>query len=716
MLQRLTRIEPCKIHEFVTDVEGLPSNSASASDQWILTLSDKLNHEKAFIKVFVSPSIDIKDVLGDQLELEENKDFRDGLRYEMRIYKYIMNRIRETNISPSFTRSILEMEDCSYEKILKILTAAPDGDTHKNEIAMRLNRNILHNHRLDGLVTVPDSGSFRPPVTREVLQTEEVDAEGLNFLYGNRDKFTKLKFDAIAVTPFPKSAITLYDYIDRRLIYKNKYEFNEVIFHLMAACYVMSTMKFMHNDIHFGNIMVWKGKKRRVEYNYGDKVFVMPHASMYIYVYDFDRSYMGGLGKNPFLANDWNCPNACNKFSPGQDVAKIFGLLLRHYYPSMDTCIGFQIVKRAMSVILYDDEKKADKSAAMILSRDYRPSDGVSTPLDILTKYAKTFCQNGHLAPDVTFPALVEIEDNSIDNTFSQDKTRKIGRVERYVFNEKMAKELYTNIGHEMNYDGKNRDIPYNDSPVKPARNKDPVSRRRSRLDGSRDRTMARPLSSRDFSASDLYSKILRNEIKVARTESPSRPLSVRNPKSIGRDKIGAGGYHDPGSRGNSKAISGVGPYISPSRSDLSEDSIDLLPYHVPLTRQTANSGFDTSKESPDLSEDSIDLLPYHVPLTRQTANSGFDTSKDRGDVRERSVRMHPLVKHSDDIRNGHQELSEGRKDLLRFFTSKDRGDARERSVRMYPRVKHSDDIRNGHQELSDFGVKFSSSSDSVSE
>jgi len=116
------------------------------------------------------------------------------------------------------------------------------------------------------------------------------------------------------------------------------------------------------------------------------------------------------------------------------------------------------------------------------------------------------------------------------------------------------------------------------------------------------------------------------------------------------------------------------------------------------------------------LSEDSIDLLPYHVPLTRQTANSGFYTSKDRGDVRERSVRMHPPVEHSDDIRNGHQELSEDRRDLLRFFTSKDRGDARERSVRMHPRVKHSDDIRNGHQELSDFGVKFSSSSDSVSE
>ena len=78
----------CKISTVINKVKGIASNSASPTDTWVVYFKDDITYDNkritsGFLKIFMVPS----PILGGNVLANL------GLKYEMDIYKYIINNI-----------------------------------------------------------------------------------------------------------------------------------------------------------------------------------------------------------------------------------------------------------------------------------------------------------------------------------------------------------------------------------------------------------------------------------------------------------------------------------------------------------------------------------------------------------------------------------------------------------------------------------------------
>jgi hypothetical protein len=78
----------CKISTVINKVKGIASNSASPTDTWVVYFKDDITYDNkhitsGFLKIFMVPSY----ILGGNVTANL------GLKYEMDIYKYIINNL-----------------------------------------------------------------------------------------------------------------------------------------------------------------------------------------------------------------------------------------------------------------------------------------------------------------------------------------------------------------------------------------------------------------------------------------------------------------------------------------------------------------------------------------------------------------------------------------------------------------------------------------------
>lgn len=94
----------------------------------------------------------------------------------------------------------------------------------------------------------------------------------------------------------------------------------QVVLQVLFACVVLEQHRVYHNDLHLGNVLVWKRPAAPVGLRVRDLSFRVPTHVQPV-IFDWDHAYVEKLGPNPLLTTDV-CQQTlqCNRASPGFDA------------------------------------------------------------------------------------------------------------------------------------------------------------------------------------------------------------------------------------------------------------------------------------------------------------------------------------------------------------------------------------------------------------
>jgi len=136
----------------------------------------------------------------------------------------------------------------------------------------------------------------------------------------------------ILLESIPKNTITFTVWLNKN--YSNHtYEFWNILFQIVYACYIMSLSKMNHNDLHASNIFIQELDEDEVFLYYinEEKYYIL--TKFKVLIFDFDRSYVEFLGKNKML-NGSLCQKSqqCNRFVENKDIIKLFCYVFKRYF------------------------------------------------------------------------------------------------------------------------------------------------------------------------------------------------------------------------------------------------------------------------------------------------------------------------------------------------------------------------------------------------
>lgn len=212
-----------------------------------------------FLKLFPQKSAKAQ----DQIDL-------DGLKYEIEVYKKIVDRIILQDISPNFIAYIASA--CCYDK------------------PSFLSRGQLQTLSLD----------FRRDHC--VLITERA---------GNGKQFG---FDSILRVDSLKN---VYDKLLRDNI--NRVDIGPLLFQIYNALEVMHRFRINHNDLHTGNILVMELPKKISLGFEVDSVLYKIQTKYIPYIFDWDIGYCELLGDNPKISG-YQFIDYTNQYTPRRDL------------------------------------------------------------------------------------------------------------------------------------------------------------------------------------------------------------------------------------------------------------------------------------------------------------------------------------------------------------------------------------------------------------
>ena len=286
----------CQMSEITEAVQGIPGNSSSPTDTWILKLCDAcyLNAEikRAFIKIHINSSS-----VGP--EMAENKAQLQGLEYEIGMYRDIVRPLVDLDICPHFVRYLAHSTNCSQESLVNILKK-------DSSLARNASRNFERS-----IAYMANSIPNRPSVNSD------------------EDSYPQLKipnspgwkFNVLATEAVREGSQTLENYLD-----SHSGDFWNVVFQCLAALHALGCSKVTLNDGHDQNWWVEppsSGTAQDGLYVYDNFYFFVQNKSK-VMCYDYDRAYTKRLGDNTLL-NGALCGsfNQCNSFEPCKDLVKL---------------------------------------------------------------------------------------------------------------------------------------------------------------------------------------------------------------------------------------------------------------------------------------------------------------------------------------------------------------------------------------------------------
>lgn len=311
-------IDICNISKYVKGVKGIKGiNTSSSTDKWIISF--KNTDTGGFLKIFLNYCIVGYDnpqpcmympCLDENL-CQYNTLSTLSLRYELNIYKKVIDPILNFNISPNFIKPISNGY-CDFKTLLDILISSGMSVGEANKKLKRNISNILSHAKYKS--------------TKKKSSTGKIDLKQF--------KFGIIMNEAIN----PKNTITLSQLLMKwKNITKHMPSFMGILFQVFCACKVMSLSKLVHNDLHLGNIYVKKLNKPEIityifSNEFGDVVKYTLLNQMYkIFIYDFDRSWCERLGKNLFIENKCKKVSQCNFFIENKDIIKVLCYITKRY-------------------------------------------------------------------------------------------------------------------------------------------------------------------------------------------------------------------------------------------------------------------------------------------------------------------------------------------------------------------------------------------------
>lgn len=343
----------CLIAECVNDIMGLPSNSASPTDVWILRFVNGTNYngrpvDTAVMKWWLNPrSIVANNV--DNLLVSRGSSLDTAplfaLDYEADIYSRVINPLVNNNICSNFVTTYASNvgNGCSFNRMLSILVRSslfqdPDLDHTRTRMALSL-KHMTRRIKLrpaiqDTFNRVDKRGN---PIIVPIKPEPMFDVSGDNSYHFmiNETAYNEGTTE-VALTfskyMYERNKAHLSGSVDQNgnvvPPFLNITEDWAILFQIIAACYALSLTKTVHNDLHSGNIFLIKNDRNLREFckytlTDSNKVYRIP-VYYKAKLYDFDRAYNKSiLGKNGLIDSTCAVASQCNIYYENLDMIKI---------------------------------------------------------------------------------------------------------------------------------------------------------------------------------------------------------------------------------------------------------------------------------------------------------------------------------------------------------------------------------------------------------
>ena len=289
----------------ISKIHGLPKNSASPTDTWIVNFKD--SPVVGFLKLYLSSSSNLLNHGPAPLELN----------YESKVYENIVTPLVVNHVSPNFVTFIANGTDISYKQLLSIIL-------NTNMVTALYTRDIdlPKNQRKDNLLCNTLA------LVKKLRQRRSISQAGDHKCVLPRNiRSSDLKFNFFITRATPQSATTLHDWLKGKTPVKyTTRDFLNVFFQAVSGCYAMSCARLVHQDLHLGNAFVTPhAHSKTFEFNYGYNSYTFK-TKWHVQIYDFDRAYSKKLGVNTMLEQGgWYCntQQQCNIFVPNKDMVLV---------------------------------------------------------------------------------------------------------------------------------------------------------------------------------------------------------------------------------------------------------------------------------------------------------------------------------------------------------------------------------------------------------
>ena len=188
----------CQMAEITKSVKGIPGNSSSPTDTWVLQLDEKacyLNADikRAFIKIHINSS-SFNPIEGKF----KNEEELQALEYEIRVYRDIVRPLVDLDICPHFVRYLAHSTNCSKDSLVNILKK----DSNLNNYSLeRFERSIAF---MANSITAQEQNLTRPSI-----ESNEALPDVLKIPIHPNWKFNVLATEAVR-----EEAMTLEKYME----------------------------------------------------------------------------------------------------------------------------------------------------------------------------------------------------------------------------------------------------------------------------------------------------------------------------------------------------------------------------------------------------------------------------------------------------------------------------------------------------------------------
>lgn len=311
----ITKVSVCDIEPYISNMKGIPSGSASNSDQWFVDFKTKFkfgqdNISSAFMKIF--PTASSVEKYFSKYIYHPDKDYTltslEALSYEAKIYNET-NNLLLNHVSPCFLAAYGLGSDCSYDSLVSIVQKTLK--LTKDQAEKRFNRNIAY--------CLTDLG--RRPAIQEPINNREK-----NF---NTSDIELLKYKII-LNENLKNDKSFDKFLQDKSL--KSQDFWSVLFQLAVAIYSLGLAGINHNDLHIGNIFIHKLKKPELFiYSVNDKRYII-ETDVVPKIFDYDRAYSVRLGNNEInIGNNCSEASQCNDLIPNKDFIKVCCYIYKYF-------------------------------------------------------------------------------------------------------------------------------------------------------------------------------------------------------------------------------------------------------------------------------------------------------------------------------------------------------------------------------------------------
>ncbi len=323
----------CNISHCATKVNGIPSESASPTDVWFVTLQpntkygDTIVNGDVSLKIYLNPNMKFPKFNGKKIVKDDTKE----LLYETNVYEHVIGPMLEYKINPHFVIFYGSARNCSFKQLLTIL----DHNTENKTTGEPMDSYSLEQVLIRNSWWIGKGLSDRPSINNPLVVKDKSKSLEIQFYNDNRDK---LEYNIIATAKTQGNTLAKWVKnhieIDSTLKTKTLDSVAEVaLIQLVSGLAALELFKCAHNDLHTGNVFIDEFKEaKKVTYIYnglkGAKSVFKINSNISALIYDWDRAYVNDLGDNNI--NDYFCKDysSCNEYVPSRDLLKVFCYIL----------------------------------------------------------------------------------------------------------------------------------------------------------------------------------------------------------------------------------------------------------------------------------------------------------------------------------------------------------------------------------------------------